>query len=164
MSFLWHYGGIIRRHDRHLLVKTPIPHSQASDHRVTVGMTNNMLLIVTPLMETCWRNFIHSWRSWRCHGWRLCGTHIFPLFNSWRIQFKKYFSGGVTCAMWLSLPINYSSVSVLIFVESNAPLMPLTQAVCFYFGRSTIKEWVFISHPRQVLYSTNFPSPVSYLR
>ena len=78
---------------------------------------------------TCWRNFIHSWRSRRCHSWRRCAPHCLPIFSKWRIRFKKYRAGGMTCAAWLSLPINYYSVSVLIFVEYKASFMSALQAV-----------------------------------
>ena len=68
------------------------------------------------------------------------------------------------CAARLSLSINDSSVSLIIFVEANMSLILLNQAVCFYFGINTLKAWVFMSHPRQVLSLTIFLSPASFLR
>ena len=133
-------------------------------HSVNVGMINIMLLVGTSLVVTRWRTLIHSWVSWRFHGWRRCGPHIFPLFNRWRSRFKKYCAGGMTCAAWLIFPINYSSVSVLIFAEANESLMSLNQAVCFSFGRNTLKEWMFMSHPRQVFCLTSLLSPASFLK
>ena len=79
-----------------------------------------MLLIGTPLVVTCWRDFIRSWRSSRYHSWNRCGPHS-SLFSKWRSQFNKYRSGVMTCAARLSFPINDSSVSVLILLK----LMPL---------------------------------------
>ena len=122
MSFPWHAAGILHRHARPFSLYPPISYSQASDHSVTDGLKNNMLLIGTPLVVTRWKNFIHSWRFWQCHSWSNCGDHCLTLFNKWRSRFKKYRYGGMTCALWLSFPINYSSVSVLTFVEANASL------------------------------------------
>ena len=101
--------------------------------------------LVMPWLETLWYLF-------------------FPIFNRWRSCFNKYRAGGMACAAWSILPINNYSVSVLIFVEDNESFMLLTQVVCSYFGRNTLKEWVFMSHTRQVLRSARFPSPVSFLR
>ena len=141
-----------------------MPYSQASDHSVTVGLTNTMLLISTPLVETLWRNLIHSWGSWQCHSWSRCGPRGFPLFSKWRIWFKKYHDGGMTCAVWLILPINDSSVSVLIIVEYNSYYMSVAQSVCLYFGRNNLRGWVSMSNPRNVLWSASFPSPSSLLK
>ena len=127
-------------------------------------MTNTILLIGTNSVVTIWRNLIHSWSSWWCHGWRRCGSHLLPLLNRWRSWFNKYCAGGMIYISWLSLTINDSSVSVLIFVEDNVSLMLLTQDLCFSLGRNTLKEWVFMSHPRQVLRSSILPSPVIFLR
>ena len=141
-----------------------MPYSQALDHSVTDGLTKTMVLIGAPLVVTCWSNFIHSWRSWRCHSWSLCGPHFFPLFSEWRSRFKKFRSGGMTCASLLRFPINYSNVSVLIFVEANSFFMSFVQAVCFSSGRDTLREWVFMYQPRHVLCSASCPSPVSFLK
>ena len=73
VSFPCHAAGILHRHARPFLLYPPMPYSQASDHSVTDGLANTMLLVGTPLVVTCWRNFIYSWRSWRCHSWILCG-------------------------------------------------------------------------------------------
>ena len=97
--FLFHSNAIIHCHAKTLLLQPTMPYSQASDHSVTVGLTNTMLLISTPLVETLWRNLIHSWGSWQCHSWSRCGPRGFPLFSKWRIWFKKYHDGGMTCAV-----------------------------------------------------------------
>ena len=123
VSFPFHASGIFHCHDRPFSLYPPMPYPQASDHSVTDDLTNTMLLIGTPLVVTCWKSFIHSWRSWRCHSWSLFGTNFFPLGSKWRSQFKKYRAGGITFAACLSFPINDSRVSVLIFVEANASLM-----------------------------------------
>ena len=60
MSFPYHVEGILRRHASPLLLYPPMPYSQASDHSVTDGLTETILLIGTPLVVTCWSNFIHS--------------------------------------------------------------------------------------------------------
>ena len=78
VSFPCHDAGILHRRDRTFSLYPPMPYSQASDHSVTDGFTKTMLLIGNPLVVICWRNFIHSWRSWRCHSWGLCGPHFFP--------------------------------------------------------------------------------------
>ena len=151
VSFPCQSEGIIHHYARPLSLYPPISYSQVSDHSVTGGLTNTMLLIGTPLVVTCWRYFIHSYRSWRCHSWSRFGPHYLPLFSKWLSWLKKYYAGGMTCTAWSSFPINDSSVSVLIFVESNASFMSLVQAICFYFGRNTLIVWVFMSHPRHVL-------------
>ena len=91
-------------------------------------------------------------------------SQFFPIFSKWRIRFNKYPAVGMTCATWLSFPINNSSVSVLIFVEANAYFMSLTQDVCFSSVRNTLREWVFMSHPRHVLWLVSCPSPISFLK
>ena len=63
-----HIEGTIHCHARPLLLYLSMPYSQVSDHSVTDGLTKTMLLIGTPLVVTCWRNFIHSWRSSRCNS------------------------------------------------------------------------------------------------
>ena len=68
------------------------------------------------------------------------------------------------CAAQLSLLVNDSSVSFIIFVESNVSLILLTQAVCLYFGINNLKAWVFMYHPRQVLLFTSFLFPAIFLR
>ena len=90
---------------------------------MTIVMTKTMLLIGTPLVETCWKNLIDSWRFWKFHGWRHCGTHLSPRLNRQRIISKKYFDGGMTFTTLLIFPIDDSIVSVLIFFEVNASLM-----------------------------------------
>ena len=140
-----------------------MPYSQASDHSVNDGLTKTMLFIGTPLVVTCWRNFIHGWRSWRCHSWSRCGPHPPPLFSKWRSRFKKYFAGGMTCAVWLIFPINDSSVSVLIFVQDNASFMSFVQSICFSSYRYTLRYWVLMSQPRHVFCSASCPSPASFL-
>ena len=137
--FPCHASGIFHCHARPFSLYLPIPYSQASDHSVTYGLTKTVLLFGTPLVVTCWRSFIHSWRSWRCHSWNLCGPHFPSLFSKWRSQFKKYRAGGMTCAVWLSFTINDSRLSVLIFVEANASFMSFIQAVCFSSGRDTLR-------------------------
>ena len=122
-----------------------------------------MFLIGTPLVVTGLRNFIHSWRSWRCHSWSLCGPHFFPLVSKCRSRFKKYCAGGITCATWLIFPLHDSRVSVLIFVEANASFMSFVQAVCFSSGRDTLRDWVLMSQPRHVFWSESFPFTASFL-
>ena len=106
ISFPYHASGIFHRHARPFSLYPPMPYSQASDHSVTDGLTKTMLLIGTPLVVTCLRNFIHSWRSWRCHIWSLCGLQFFPLVSKWRSQFKKYRAGWdiKTQSLRVSLP------------------------------------------------------------
>ena len=163
MSFPCHASGIFHRHARPFSLYPPMPYSQAPDHSVTDGLTKTMLLIGNPLVVTCLRNFIHSWRSWRCHSWILCGPHFFPVISKWRSRFKKYRADGMTCAACLIFPINDSRVSVLIFVEANASLISFVQAVCFYSGRDTLRDLVLISQPRHVFCSASCPSPASFL-
>ena len=141
-SVAWenHADGILCRHARTMSLYTPMPYSQASDHSVIGGLKKTVLLIGTPLVVACWRSFIHSWRYSRCHRWSRCGPHFFPRFSKWRSQFKKYCAGGTTCATLVGLPINDSSLSVLIFVETNASSMSVVQAACFYSGRNTLRE------------------------
>ena len=162
LSFPCHTEGIMHRHASPLSLYTPMPYSQAYDHSITDGLTKTMLLIGTPLVVKYWRNFIHSWRSSRCHSWSHCGPHFLPLFGKWCIQFKKYCSGGMTCATWLSFPINNSRVSVLMFIEDNASFMSVVQDVCFSSGRNTLREWVFMSHHRHFLCSDSCPSSTSF--
>ena len=88
---------IIHLHDRPLLLNPQMPYSQASDHSVNDGFIKTMLLIGTPLVVTCWRNFIHSWRYWQCHSWSRWGPHCFPLLSKWFSRFKKYRAGRITC-------------------------------------------------------------------
>ena len=75
--FPCHDAWILHSHDRPFSVYPHIPYSQALDHSVTDGFTKTMLLIRTPLVVTCWRNFIHSCRSCRFHSWILCDPHFF---------------------------------------------------------------------------------------
>ena len=91
-------------------------------------------------MVTCWRNFIHSWRSWKCHSWSCCGPHYLPILSKWRSRFKKYCNGGMSCDACLSFPINNFSVSVLIFVYANASFISVVQAVCLSSGRNTLRD------------------------
>ena len=171
VSFPCHVSGIFHRHARPLSLYPPVTYSQASDYSVTDGLKKTMLLIGTPLVVTCWRSFIHNWRSSWCHSWSHCDPHP-PLssvsgvsgLSKWRIRFKKYFAVRMTCAAWLIFTINDSSVSVLIFVEDNASFMSLTQDVCFYSGRNTLREWVFMYHPSNVLCSSSCPYPTSFLK
>ena len=79
VSFPFHAAGILHCRARTFLLYPPIPYSQVLDHSVTDGLTNNMLLIGTPMLVTCWRIFIHSWKSWRFHSWNLFGPHFSPL-------------------------------------------------------------------------------------
>ena len=95
VSFPCQSEGIIHRYARPLSLYPPISYSQASDHSVTGGLTNTMLLIGTPLVVTCWRYFIHSYRSWRCHSWSRFGPHYLPLFSKWLGWLKKYYAGGI---------------------------------------------------------------------
>ena len=60
VSLPCHSAGILHRHAMPFLLYPPMPCSQASDHSVTDGLTKYMLLIGTPLVVTCWSNFIHS--------------------------------------------------------------------------------------------------------
>ena len=163
--FTCHSKGILHRHAMPLLLypPNPIPYSQESDHSVTDGLSTTMLLIGTPLVATCWRNNIHSWRFWRCHSWSCCGLHCFPLFSKWFSWFKKYRSYGMTCAAWLRLPINDSSVSVYIFVEANAYFMSVVQAVCFSSGRNTLREWFFFLTLGMFCARLVVPPPLFYL-
>ena len=144
VSFPCHASGILHRHTRPFSMYPLMPYSQTSDHSVTDGLKETILLIGNPLVVTCWKNFIHSWRSWRFHSWSLCGPHFSPLVSKWRSWFKKYCAGGMTYAAWLSFPINDSRVSLLIFVEAEASLMSFLQAICFSSGRDTLRDWVLI--------------------
>ena len=63
VSFLCHTDGILHYVSRPFLMYPPMPYYQESDHSVTDGFTNNMLLIDTSLVVTHWSNFIHSLRS-----------------------------------------------------------------------------------------------------
>ena len=148
--FPCHAEGILHRHDRSLSLYPPMPYSWAYYHSVTGGLTKTMLLIGTPLVVTCWRNFIHSWRSIWCRSWSRCIPHCLLLFSKWCSRFKRCCSGGMTWAALFSLPINDYSVSVLIFVEATASFMSVVQAVCFYSGRNTLRKWVFMSRPRHL--------------
>ena len=123
-----------------------------------------MLLIGMHSVVTHWSNLIHSWKYWWLHSCIRCGIHIFPCFSWGRIPFNKYCSGGITCALWLSFTINDFSVSDLIFFEFDTSLISLTQAVYFYCGMNTLKEWVLMYHLRQVLHSASLPFPVVFLR
>ena len=163
VSFPCHASGIFHRHARPFSLYPPMPYSQASDHSVADGLKKTMLLIRTPLVVTCLRNFIHSWRYWICHSWSLCGPHFSPFVSKWRSRFKKYRAGGMTCAAWLSFPINYSRVSVLIFVEANASFMPFFQAVCFSSGRDTLLDLVMMTQLRRVFLLAGCPYPASFL-
>ena len=78
VSFPCHAVGIIHRHARPFSLYPPMTYSQASEHSVTDGLTKTVVLIGIPLVVTCWRNFIHSWRSSRCHSWSRCGPHFPP--------------------------------------------------------------------------------------
>ena len=80
------------------------------------------------------------------------------LLNRLRHLLKR----GKKWAAWLRSPIKYSSVSVLIFVEANAYFMSVIKAVCFYYGSNTLREWVFMYHPRHVLCSDSCPFPTSF--
>ena len=140
VSLPFHAEGILHRRARPLSLYPPMPYSQASDYRVTDGLTKTMLFIGTPLVVTCWRNFIQSWIYSQCHSRSRCGTHFFPLFSKWCSRFKKYCAGGMKCDAWLSFPINNYSVSVLIFVEADASFMSVVQSVCFYSDGNTIRE------------------------
>ena len=164
VSFPCHSEWIIHHYARPLLLYPPMPYSQASGHSVTDDLTKTMLLIDIPLVVKYWRNFIHSWRSWRWHSWSRCGPYCLPFFSKWRSRFENYRDGGMTCDAWLRLPINNSSVSVLIFVEANAYFMSVIHTVCFSSGRNTLRKWVFMSHPRHVLFSDSFPFPISFLK
>ena len=93
-----HAEGIIHFHARPLSLYPPMSYSQTSDHSVTDGLTKTILLIGIPLVVKCWRSFIHSWISRRCHSWSHYGPHFPPLFSKWRSQFKKYHNGGMTRA------------------------------------------------------------------
>ena len=106
MSFPCHAEVIIHSYARPLLLQPPIPHSQASDHSVTDGLTKNMLFIGTPLLVTCWRIFIHSWRYSRCHSWGRFSPHSPPLFSKWHSRFKRHHAVRMTYAALFSFPIN----------------------------------------------------------
>ena len=77
VSFPCHAAGILHFHARSFSLYPLMSYSQASDHSVTDGLLKTMLLIGNPLVVTCWMNFIHSWRSWRCHSWSRCSPHVF---------------------------------------------------------------------------------------
>ena len=81
VSFSCHSGGILHCYAGPLLMQPLIPYSKVSDHSVTVGMTNTMHLIGTPLVVTRCNNLIQSWRSWICYSQRCCDPHPFPCFN-----------------------------------------------------------------------------------
>ena len=123
-----------------------------------------MLLIGNPLVVTRWSNFIHRCRSWRCHSWSCCRPYRFPLFGKLCSRFKKYHFGKMTCATWLSFPINDSSVYFLIFAEDNASFISVAQSVCFSFGRNALREWVCMSYCRHILCSASFTYPASFLK
>ena len=78
VSFPCYAAGIIHCHARPFFLYLPMPYSQASDNIVTDGLTKTMLLIENPLVVTCCSNFIHGWRSWRCHSWSFYGPHFPP--------------------------------------------------------------------------------------
>ena len=78
VSLPCHAAGILHCHARQFQLYPLMPYSQASEHSVTDDLTKIMLLIGTPLVVTCWRNLIHSWRSSRCHSQSGCGPHFFP--------------------------------------------------------------------------------------
>ena len=82
VSFSLQAEGILYRHARPLLLYPPMTYSHVSDQSVTDGLKKTMVLIGTPLVVTCWRNFIHSWRSSRFHSWIHCGPHSPPLLVS----------------------------------------------------------------------------------
>ena len=42
--------------------------------------------------------------------------------------------------------------------------MSFVQAVCFSSGRDTLRELVFMSQPRRVIFSASCPSPASFLK
>ena len=69
----------------------------------------------------------------------------------------------MTCAAWLSFPINNSRVSVLIFVEANDSLMSFVQAVGFSSVRDNLRDWVLMSQTRHLFCSASCPSPASFL-
>ena len=97
-------------------------------------------------------------------GDAIVGAVAVPIvFSNWYRRFKNYCDGGITRAAQLSFPINNSSVSVLIFVEANAYSMSVVQAFCLSYGRNTLIEWVFMSHPRHVLCLASCPSSASFL-
>ena len=89
---------------------------------------------------------------------------FFPIFSNWNSWFKKYRAGVMACAAWLRLLINDSSVYVLIFVDANASFMSAVHAVFFYSSRNTLRQWVFMLHPRHISCLDSCPSPVSFLK
>ena len=129
-----------QRHAMPLSFYPPITYSQASDHSVTVGVVNTMLLIGTPVSATHWRIFIQKCGSCLFQDWRRCGPHFFPIFRKLRSLFRKYLTGGMMWFAWLSLPMRDSNLSVFIFVKARDALMLCTQAVSFYRGRNTIEN------------------------
>ena len=136
VSTLCHSGGMYQRHAMPLLLYPPIPHWQASDHSVTVGVVNTMLFIGTPVYATNWRIFIQSCRSSLCQDWRRCGPHFFSLFRRLRSWFRNYFAGVMMLATWLILPTRDYILSVFIFVNARDSLMLCSQAVSFSCGRN----------------------------
>ena len=156
--------GIIHHHARPLLLYPPMSYSQASEIVLLMVWQRLCCWLGPPLVVTRWRNFTHSWRSWQFHSWSRWGLHCFPLFSKRSICIKNYCYSGMKCAAWLIFQINNSSVSILIFVEVNASFMSVVQAVCLYVGSNTIIEWVFMSHPRNILWSASCTSPASLLK
>ena len=144
-----------QRHAMPLSFYPLIPYFQVSDHIVTAGVVNTMLSIGYLFFMTHWRIFIHSWRSYLCHYWRRCGTHLFPLFKRWSSRFRKYLFGVTMCAALLRFPMRDYSLSVFIFVKDRYALITCTQVVSFCLGRTTHIEWIWLSHPIQVLRSVS---------
>ena len=130
----------------------------SSDHSVTAGVVKNMLLNVNTFSVTLWRIFIQSWRSGLCQDYRRCGPHFFHLFIRWRSKFRDYLDRVMMCAAWVRLPMRYSRLSLFIFVKARHALVSLTQAVSFSLGKNARRERVWMSHTRQVLRSTSWPS------
>ena len=54
----YRYGGMNHCYAVPLSLYPPMPYSKASDHSVTIGITNTMLFIGIPLAVTHWRVFI----------------------------------------------------------------------------------------------------------
>ena len=93
-----------------------------------------------------------------CQNWSRCGPQLFPVFRSWHSRFSKYLSGVMICATLFSLPVRDSSLCVFILVKDRDYLMSCTQAVSFYLCMNSLRVWVWMFHPRQILCLSNRPS------
>ena len=110
------------------------------------------------VFATHWRICIQGYRSCLCKEWRRCGIHLLPLFTCLQCWFRNYLAGGMMWSPQLRFPMRDSSLSVFNFVKSKDALIFCTQAVSFSRVRNTCIDWVWMSHPIQVLFLASWPS------